>query len=206
NLSVVLDDIEMRISHVIRGQDHLTNTHKQVLLYEAFGAPAPRFAHVPLILAPDRSKLSKRKHGVVASLTTYRDRGFLPAAFRNFLALLGWSPGNDREILSLDEMVDLFSLEAVSRAPAVFNFSESDPRAWTDPKALWMNAEYLRAMPLAELLPLVRAELERAGLWRAEYEGAEQEWFERAVDLVRQRFFTLEDFSRQGRAYFAEEF
>src|SRR5436190_786213 len=158
NLSVVLDDIEMRISDVIRGQDHLTNTHKQILLYEAFGAPAPRFAHVPLILAPDRSKLSKRKHGAVASVTTYRDRGFLPAAFRNFLALLGWSPGGDREILTLAEMIESFSLEAISKHPAVFNFNESDPRAWTDKKALWMNAEYLRALPLPELLPLVRAE------------------------------------------------
>src|SRR3989440_1093550 len=92
NLSVVLDDIEMRITHVIRGQDHLTNTHKQILLYHAFGAEVPRFAHLPLILAPNKGKLSKRKHGEVVSLTTYRDRGFVPSAFRNFLALLGWSP------------------------------------------------------------------------------------------------------------------
>src|SRR5437764_13628186 len=126
NLSVVLDDIEMKITDVIRGQDHLTNTHKQVLLYEALREPAPRFAHVPLILAPDKSKLSKRKHGAVASVTTYRDRGFLPAAFRNFLALLGWSPGGDREILSLEEMIQCFALEGISRHPAVFDFSESD--------------------------------------------------------------------------------
>src|SRR5437016_5180593 len=92
NLSVVLDDIEMGITHVIRGQDHLTNTHKQILLYQAFDAPIPQFAHLPLILAPNKAKLSKRKHGEVVSLTTYRDRGFVPAAFRNFLALLGWSP------------------------------------------------------------------------------------------------------------------
>src|SRR6185436_2172870 len=92
NLSVVLDDIEMRITHVIRGQDHLTNTHKQILLYQGFGVPAPQFAHLPLILAPNKAKLSKRKHGEVVSLTTYRDRGFVPAAFRNYLALLGWSP------------------------------------------------------------------------------------------------------------------
>ena len=92
NLSVVLDDIEMGITHVIRGQDHLTNTHKQILLYQAFGEDVPQFAHLPLILAPNKAKLSKRKHGEVVSLTTYRDRGFVPAAFRNFLALLGWSP------------------------------------------------------------------------------------------------------------------
>src|SRR5204863_8877163 len=92
NLSVVLDDIEMGITHVIRGQDHLTNTHKQILLYQAFGPPAPQFAHLPLILAPNKAKLSKRKHGEVVSLTTYRDRGFIPDAFVNFLVLLGWSP------------------------------------------------------------------------------------------------------------------
>jgi glutamyl-tRNA synthetase len=206
NLSVVLDDVEMGITHVIRGQDHLTNTHKQLLIYQALGAPVPRFAHVPLILAPDGSKLSKRKHGEIVSLTTYRDRGFIPAAFRNFLALLGWSPGGDREILTLEEMVEAFSLEGISRHPAVFNFNPHDPRAWTDPKALWMNAEYLRAMPLAELLPMVRAPLEAAGLWRPEFEGEQRAHFEQTVDLVRQRFFTLEDFARLGRAYFADDF
>jgi glutamyl-tRNA synthetase len=115
NLSVVIDDIEMGITHVIRGQDHLTNTHKQVLLYEALGASVPQFAHLPLILAPNKGKLSKRKHGEVVSLTTYRDRGFVPAAFRNFLALLGWAPADGREILSLEELVQQFSLEHIHR-------------------------------------------------------------------------------------------
>jgi glutamyl-tRNA synthetase len=207
NLSVVVDDIEMGITHVVRGQDHLTNTHKQVLIYEALGAPAPVFAHLPLILAPNKAKLSKRKHGEVVSLTTYRDRGFVPAAFRNYLALLGWSPGEEnKEIMSLEELVSLFSLEGVHRSNAVFNFSDTDPRQWTDQKALWMNAEYVRTMPLAELLPMVKSELESAGLWRAEYEGAEAEWLGRAVELIRQRFITLKDFSGQGRAYFADEF
>src|SRR5918912_1229401 len=207
NLSVVVDDIEMGITHVIRGQDHLTNTHKQILIYEALAAEVPRFAHLPLILAPNKAKLSKRKHGEVVSLTTYRDRGFVPAAFRNYLALLGWSPGEEnREIMSLEELVSLFSLEGVHRSNAVFNFSDSDPRQWTDQKALWMNSEYVRTMPLEELLPMVKSELESAGLWRAEYEGAESEWFGRTVELIRQRFITLKDFSGQGRAYFAEEF
>jgi glutamyl-tRNA synthetase len=106
NLSVVIDDVDMGITHVIRGQDHLTNTHKQVLLYEALGATVPQFAHLPLILAPNKGKLSKRKHGEVVSLTTYRDRGFVPAAFRNFLALLGWSPPEGKEILSKEELVE----------------------------------------------------------------------------------------------------
>ena len=116
NLSVVLDDIEMGITHVIRGQDHLTNTHKQILLYRAFGKDAPQFAHLPLILAPNKAKLSKRKHGEVVSVTTYRDRGFVPSAFRNFLALLGWSPPEGRELLSRDELIAEFSLEGIGRA------------------------------------------------------------------------------------------
>src|SRR5438309_8429672 len=206
NLSVVLDDIGMGITHVIRGQDHLTNTHKQILLYKAFSAKVPEFAHLPLILAPNKAKLSKRKHGEVVSLTTYRDRGFVPAAFRNFLALLGWSPPDGQEIMTREEMIERFSLEGIGRANAVFNFQENDPRRWTDDKALWMNAEYIRTMPLRELLPMVRAELRAEKLWREEYEDDEREWFEKAVDLIRQRFFTLKDFSSQGRAYFSEDF
>jgi glutamyl-tRNA synthetase len=206
NLSVVLDDIEMQITHVIRGQDHLTNTHKQILIYQALGAPVPQFAHLPLILAPNKAKLSKRKHGEVVSLTTYRDRGFVPAAFRNFLALLGWSPPEGKEILSREELVQAFSLEGIGRANAVFNFHENDPRHWTDDKALWMNAEYIRTMSLDELLPMVKAELRAEKLWREEYDDDERVWFAKAVDLIRQRFFTLKDFSAQGRAYFSEDF
>ncbi len=206
NLSVVIDDIDMGITHVIRGQDHLTNTHKQVLLYQAMGAEVPRFAHLPLILAPNKGKLSKRKHGEVVSLTTYRDRGFVPAAFRNFLALLGWSPPDEKEILAMNELVEKFSLEGIGRANAIFNFTENDPRHWTDDKALWVNAEYIRTMPLAELLPMVKAELRANKLWREEYEEDEREWFEKAVELIRHRFFTLKDFSAQGRAYFSADF
>jgi glutamyl-tRNA synthetase len=207
NLSVVIDDIEMGITHVIRGQDHLTNTHKQVLLYEALGANIPRFAHLPLILAPNKGKLSKRKHGEVVSLTTYRDRGFVPAAFRNFLALLGWSPPDAKEILSKDDLVQDFSLEGIGRANAIFNFQENDPRHWTDDKALWMNAEYIRThMAVEELLPMVKAELRANKLWREEYDDEDREWLVKTVDLIRQRFFTLKDFSAQGRAYFSDDF
>jgi glutamyl-tRNA synthetase len=206
NLAVVCDDIEMGITHVIRGQDHLTNTHKQILIYEALGVTPPQFAHLPLILAPNKGKLSKRKHGEVVSLTTYRDNGFVPAAFRNFLALLGWSAGEEKEIYSLDELIEKFSLDHIHRSNAVFNFHENDPRHWTDDKALWMNAEYIRTMPLDDLLPLVKAELKNGKLWREEYEDDEREWFERSVDLIRQRFFTLKDFSSQGRAYFSEDY
>ena len=206
NLSVVIDDISMGITHVIRGQDHLTNTHKQILLYEALGAPVPRFAHLPLILAPNKGKLSKRKHGEVVSLTTYRDRGFVPAAFRNFLALLGWAPPDGKEVLSKEELVEKFSLEGIGRANAIFNFQENDPRRWTDDKALWMNSEYIRTMPLDELLPMVKTELRANKLWREEYDDDDSEWFRKTVDLIRQRYFTLKDFSEQGRAYFSDDF
>jgi glutamyl-tRNA synthetase len=206
NLSVVVDDIEMGITHVIRGQDHLTNTHKQVLIYEALGAPAPRFAHLPLIMAPGREKLSKRKHGEVVSVTTYRDRGFVPDALVNFLALLGWSPGSDQEILSRQELIQRFSLEAVNKASAVFNFNEHDPRDWTDPKALWMNAEYIKAMPLDDLVILVARELKNAGLWRESYEAEESVWFRSTVDLLRARYRMTADFASLGRPYFSDEF
>jgi glutamyl-tRNA synthetase len=206
NLSVVIDDIDMGITHVIRGQDHLTNTHKQILLYEALGANVPRFAHLPLILAPNKGKLSKRKHGEVVSLTTYRDRGFVPAAFRNFLALLGWAPPEGKEILGKEELVEYFSLEGIGRANAIFNFTENDPRRWTDDKALWVNAEYIRTMPMEDLLPMVKAELRANRLWREEYDDDDREWLSKTIDLIRQRYFTLKDFSGQGRAYFSDDF
>jgi glutamyl-tRNA synthetase len=206
NLSVVIDDIEMGITHVIRGQDHLTNTHKQVLLYQALGVHVPQFAHLPLILAPNKGKLSKRKHGEVVSLTTYRDRGFVPAAFRNFLALLGWSPPEGKELLNKEELIQLFSLEGIGRANAIFNFQENDPRRWTDDKALWMNAEYIRTMPLDDLLPMVKTELRANKLWKEEYAEQEHAWLLQVVDLIRHRFHTLKDFSAQGRAYFSDDF
>lgn len=206
NLAVVCDDIEMQITDVIRGQDHLTNTHKQILIYEALGAKPPRFAHLPLILAPGGKKLSKRIHGEIVSMTTYRDAGFLAAAFRNFLALLGWSPKTEQEIMTLDELVQSFTLEEVHHNNATFNFDAGNPKHWTDDKAIWMNAEYIRTMPLAELLPFVKAELKSAKLWRDEYEDDDKNWFENTIDLIRQRFFTLKDFSNQGRAFFSEDF
>jgi glutamyl-tRNA synthetase len=206
NLAVVCDDIEMQITHVIRGQDHLTNTHKQLLIYEALGVAPPSFAHLPLIMAPNKGKLSKRKHGEVVAMTTYRDAGFLPEAFRNFLALLGWSASEEQEIYTLDELVAKFSLDGIHRSNAVFNFHPDDPRKWTDDKAIWMNAEYIRTMPLHDLLPHVKAELKAAKLWREEYENEDREWYEKTVDLIRARFFTSKDFSSQGRAYFSEDY
>ncbi|MGD0199360.1 MAG: glutamate--tRNA ligase [Bryobacteraceae bacterium] len=162
------DDIDLRISHIVRGQDHLTNTFKHLLIFDAAGRPAPEFAHLPLLMAPDGAKLSKRRHGPVVSVTTYRDAGFLPHAFVNFLCLLGWSPKDDRERMTRAELIEAFSFEGINKSNAVVNFQEDDP---FDPKAVWLNAEHLRAMPVEDLAerlsPYVRAagfEVERAKL------------------------------------------
>jgi glutamyl-tRNA synthetase len=206
NLSVVVDDINMGITHIIRGQDHLTNTHKQVLLYEALGARTPIFAHLPLIFAPGKIKLSKRKHGEVVSVTTYRDRGFVPDALVNFLALLGWSPGDGQELLSRVELIEKFNLEGVHKSAAIFNFEESDGRDWTDPKALWMNGEYIKTMELPTLVEMVSEQLRNADLWRDTYLHEGREWLMKTVDLLRARYRTLTDFVTLGRPYFADDF
>ena len=160
HLASCVDDADLGISHIIRGQDHLTNTFKHVLIFEGLGAEPPQFAHLPLLVAPDGTKLSKRKHGPVVSVTTYRDAGFLPQAFVNFLCLLGWSPKNDREFLGLDEIRALFTLDGVNRANAVINFTEEDP---FDPKAVWLNAEHIRALPVEELSRCLTPFFEQAG-------------------------------------------
>ena len=208
NFVVVCDDIHMAITHVIRGQDHLSNTHKQILIYEALGKKPPEFSHLPLINAPDRSKLSKRKHGEVVSVTTYRDKGFIPEAFRNFLALIGWSSGTDKEFFTTPELIEAFSLSGVSRGNAIVNFSENDPRQWTDRKALHLNSEHMNKMPIGTLAPMVEAELKSAGLWDESWaEGwNRREWFKSTVDLLRPRFITLKDFSGLGRAFFDKTF
>jgi glutamyl-tRNA synthetase len=153
-MSVVVDDVDMRITHVIRGADHISNTPKQVLLYRALGAALPVFAHVPLILGADKSRLSKR-HGAT-DVNLYRTEGFLPEAFRNFLALLGWSPGGDEEFLRTSQLLEKFSLEGVSRTNGVFD----------RPKLEWFNTQYLQKLPVDELLPEVEAQLKRSNLWK----------------------------------------
>ena len=156
------DDVDMQITHIIRGQDHLTNTFKHVLIFRALGAEAPQFAHLPLLVAPDGAKLSKRKHGPVVSVTTYADAGFLAQAFINFLCLLGWSPKDDREYLPLEEITKIFALENINRANAVINFKEpaTTPEETFDPKAIWLNSQYIHNLPddelAARLLPIVR--------------------------------------------------
>jgi len=162
HLASCADDADLRISHIIRGQDHLSNTFKHVLIFEAAGYTPPHFAHLPLLVAPDGTKLSKRRHGPVVSVTTYRDAGFLPEAFINFLCLLGWSPKDDRTKMSLTELVEIFSLEGINRANAVVNFKEpaATPEETFDPKAIWLNAEHIRGLAIDDLsqrlLPIVR--------------------------------------------------
>jgi glutamyl-tRNA synthetase len=193
-LSVVVDDIDMRITHVIRGADHLSNTPKQALIYAALGAPAPIFAHVPLILGPDRTRLSKR-HGAT-SVGSYAEEGFLPEAFRNFLALLGWSPGDDSEYLRTPDLIERFSLSSVSRTNAIFDRAKLE----------WFNTQYLQKPPVEELLPYVEAELRRAGLWEQSPASQDRAWFAHAVELIRPRTRLLGDFTTWARAFFTDDF
>src|SRR3989475_802924 len=152
NFAVVVDDIDMRITHVLRGDDHISNTPKQIAVYRALGAGLPVFGHVPMIAGPDGKKLSKR-HGATA-VGDYQHLGILPAAMRNFLALLGWSPGGDREIMTLDEMVRLFSFEGIQKKSAIFDMTKLE----------WMNGQYLSASSADDLYPLVAPQLEQLGV------------------------------------------
>jgi glutamyl-tRNA synthetase len=184
----------MRITHIIRGADHLSNTPKQALIYQALGAAPPIFAHVPLILGADRTRLSKR-HGAT-SVGLYAAEGFLPEAFRNFLALLGWSSGDDSEYLRTPELIERFSLSGVSRTNAVFDRAKLE----------WFNTQYLQKPPVEELLPYVETELKRAGLWEGSQASKDPAWFARVVDLTRGRTRFLGDFTTWARAFFSDDF
>ncbi len=205
-LSNVVDDIRDRISHVIRGQDHMTNTLKQILLYEALQAPIPQFGHMPLTLDTKKAKISKRSHGEIVAVQFYRDAGFIPWAFNNFLALLGWSAGDDREFFSKEELIESFSFERISRSNAVFNFQKNNPKFFTDPKAIAINEHYLRTMDIATLGKMVEKELQNAGLWQKEYGKERKKWYLQTLAMIRERFHTLKDFTTLGRAYFSEEY
>jgi glutamyl-tRNA synthetase len=189
HVSVVVDDIAMRITHVIRGADHISNTPKQILLYRALGAPIPKFAHIPLILGPDKTRLSKR-HGAT-SVMAYQEQGILPEAMRNFLALLGWSPGNDQEMFDDDELIRAFSLEGISRANAVFN----------PDKLAWFNAQYIAKLPFEKLIRYLKPEYMKAGLWRDSLEKEESEWFRFLIDVYRPRAKVLQDFPKLSRMF-----
>ena len=205
-LSNAVDDIRDRITHVIRGQDGLANTPKQILIYRALGAPIPKFAHMSLTLDPKKAKISKRTHGEIVAVHFYREHGFLPWAFVNYLALLGWSTPDSREIFSKEELIQAFSLEGINRANAVFDVRKNDPKFFTDPKALSINAHYLRNLPVEQIEPLVKEQLEKAGVWDPDFEGARRDWFLHTVDLIRSRFHVTTDFVSFGRAYFSEDY
>jgi len=193
HLSVVADDIDMRLTHIIRGADHISNTPKQVLQYQALGTTLPVFAHVPLILGADKTRLSKR-HGAT-SVISYKEMGIVPEAFRNFLALLGWTPGpshKDREIFSSDDLVQLFSLEGISKSNAVFD----------NDKLAWFNTEYIRAYDTKKLLPLIEEEWEKSGFTPTR----SRDEVLATIDLLKPRARNLKDFPTIFRAYFSDEF
>jgi glutamyl-tRNA synthetase len=190
NLAVTVDDRDMRVTHVIRGDDHISNTPKQILIYRALGAPEPTFAHVPLILGPDKSKLSKR-HGAVA-VTAYREQGYLADAFVNFLALLGWSPGDDREVLTRQELVEAFTLERITGKSAVFDVQKLE----------WLNGQHLTRMSGHEVAELALQWLVEAGLVTEDEARSKRAWLDDMVGLVKTRSRTLVDLVEQARPFF----
>jgi glutamyl-tRNA synthetase len=202
HLASCADDADLRISHIIRGQDHLSNTYKHLLIFESITGAGdtfnvPQFAHLPLLVAPDGTKLSKRRHGPVVSVTTYRDAGFLPEAFINFLCLLGWSPKNDRDFLTLPELTSAFTLEGVNRANAVVNFKEEDP---FDPKAVWLNAEHIRALPVEQLSSQLLPFLQNGG-----FSSATPGKLLAVTPLIRERIKFLRDVTSAADFFFLAE-
>lgn len=205
-LSNVVDDIRDGITHVIRGQDGLANTPKQILIYKALGARIPQFAHMSLTLDGKKAKISKRTHGEVVAVRFYREHGFLPWAFVNYLALLGWSNPESKEIFSKEELVEAFSLEGLSRANAIFDVRKDDPKFFTDPKAISINTHYLRELPVEEIEPYVKAELKKSDIWNPAFEESQRSWFLQTIDLIRSRFHVTTDFATAGRAYFSDDY
>jgi glutamyl-tRNA synthetase len=194
HLSVVVDDLDMAITHVIRGADHISNTPKQVLIYRAAGCPLPEFAHLPLILGPDKQRLSKR-HGAT-SVMAYAELGYQPEAFFNFLSLLGWSPGDDREILSREELIALFSLKGVGKANAVFGTEKLD----------WFNGQYIRNAAPESLREMVTAQLKAAGIWHEPTTDFLPQSLDTILELIKSRARKLSDFSTTFKAFFTDDF
>jgi glutamyl-tRNA synthetase len=183
HLAVVIDDFEMGVTHVIRGEDHVSNTPRQILIQEAIRAPRPIYAHLPLILAPDRSKLSKRSHGEAVSAGYYREAGYLPEAVINFLALLGWNSGTDEEIFSLDELIKKFDIKKVQKSGAIFNTEKLD----------WLNKQYIKKMTTKEL-----------GEALLKFLPSKPDNWEKIVELEKERIAKLSDI-KEGTEYFFDE-
>jgi glutamyl-tRNA synthetase len=194
HLGVVVDDLDMRITHIIRGADHISNTPKQILIYRAVGEALPEFAHLPLILGPDKQRLSKR-HGAT-SVTSYAEMGYLPEAFFNFLSLLGWSPGDDREILSRAELIELFSLDGVGKANAIFGLEKLD----------WFNNQYIRNAAPDVLRRLVTEELRARQIWPQGASRCEPGRMDAILELLKSRARRLSDFGESFRAFFTDDF
>jgi glutamyl-tRNA synthetase len=186
NFAVVVDDITMRITQIIRGEDHIPNTPRQILIYQALGAELPQFAHMPLMLATDRGKLSKRRGA--KSVLDYRERGFLPQSLRNYLARLGWSHG-DQEIFTREELIQFFTLEHATTSPGVFD----------EEKLLWVNSQQMKAMPPAALARELTPFLARVGI-----EAPDQEYLARAVPTLSARCHTLVEMAEAARFYFQD--
>ncbi len=194
HLSVVIDDIEQNISHVIRGDDHIPNTPKQILLYQAFGVAPPQFAHLPLILGPDKKKLSKR-HGVM-SVLQFKEDGFLSLAFLNFLAQMSWSPGGEEERLYLtEEMIEKFSLEKVSKGSPILNLEKLER----------LNGQLISRMEADELEPYVAEELKRESLWDDRFMKEQKEWFFKLIDLLKERSRKIKDFACRAKPFITDD-
>ena len=192
HLSVVVDDIDMQITHIVRGDDHISNTPKQVLLYHAFGATPPAFAHVPLIMGPDKKRLSKR-HGAT-SVMEYEKQGYLPEAMFNFLALLGWGTGSDEELFTREDLTERFTLDGISGGNAVFNVDKLD----------WFNHQHLLRLGDDELISRLQPRLVEAGYWRDTLFGAERDWFVGVLTLLKPRAKRLNEFVDQLAPFFAD--
>lgn len=190
NFAVVVDDALMRITHVLRGDDHISNTPRQILLYQALGFELPRFGHLPMILGPDGSRLSKR-HGAT-SVEEFRNRGYLPEALVNFLALLGWNPGTEQEIFSRDELIEAFSIERVNRSAAIFNFEKLD----------WLNGQYLRSLSNDQLLERAAPFLREHGFLADDPEGNVKDWYLLLIDAFASSATTLADLAESCRLAF----
>jgi glutamyl-tRNA synthetase/nondiscriminating glutamyl-tRNA synthetase len=194
HLSVVVDDIEQGITHVIRGDDHISNTPKQLLLYEAFDSPLPEFAHLALIIGPDKKKLSKR-HGVT-SLHQFEEDGYFPQAMLSFLAQMSWSPGEKEKLYSTTEMIQEFSLEKLSKGSPIFDRTKLE----------WLNGQWISQMKAEELSPYVTDELKRANLWQDDLVNNRKNWYFKLIDLLKERSRTIKDFAMRARPFLSDDY
>ena len=190
NFACVVDDAELKITHVIRGDDHISNTPKQFMIYKALGLEPPKFAHMPLILGPDKAKLSKR-HGATA-IAEYRKMGYLPEALVNYMVLLGWTPGGNRELISGEELVKKFSIKAVGKVQSIFDIN----------KLNWLNSQYIRNYDLNKLCDIIAPILIGEELLKEDFDRT---WLKRVIEIFRTRFYNIPDFIEKADYLFKKE-